>query len=260
MKRTGLFILLFCVCSQTAYAHLVEDLWEKYAPESSESVAPPSVTPAPAGPVQDSGLKPGRDFSAAASGGDSPAFLEPWKYREKTYELHYAEPEKLAQSIYSLALHAGDISADLPREKFLGGVLGFHYSVSQICAWLNDVFAWSKDLSAEENAFIGLLLQDGVVRVTNGSWHEGPQINHVLGAAPGKRKAFDETLHHERLHVYWDEDEAFRTRETQAWENLSEAERETQRDRLKNYNQNNEQQLIEEWAVIRAENSNMPLE
>ena len=157
-------------------------------------------------------------------------------------------------------MHAGDISANLPREKFYSGVLGFHYSVSQICAWLNAVMAGQQGLSAEEGGFVGLLLQDGVVAVANGRWQQGSAITHVLAAAPGKKRTFAANLHHERLHVFWDEDEAFRTRETGAWNGLSQAERDEQREKLKQYNQKNEAQLVEEWAVVRAENSNMPLE
>ena len=138
-------------------------------------------------------------------------------------------------------------------------MLGCHYSLEQVCAWLNDAFTQQKTLTAEESALVGLLLQDGVLSVVNGRWQAGGHVRHVLAAAPGKKRDFAKNLRHERLHVYWDEDAAFRERETAAWAGLSEAERQKQRDRLKNYNQSNEQQLIEEWAVVRAENSNMPL-
>lgn len=248
MKKILTVLLVTALWAMPASAHLLEDLWNKYAPMSS-----------PVKQQEARGQTPGRILGSAQGQGVS-AFGYQWKYRWRTYELHFDDPAMLARSVYGLALHAGDVSPNLPREKFFSGVLGFHYSVNQICAWLNDAAVKRRTLSEEENQLAGMLMQDGVIAIIKGGWGRTGKADHVLAAAPGKKRSFAENLRHERLHVFWDEDSAFRARETTAWKKLPEAERAQVRGRLKNYAQNNEPQLIEEWAVKRAEASNMPLE
>ena len=245
MKKFLVLFLLAVLWAAPARALLLEDLWNKYAP-----LAPGQ---------QEARQTPGRVMGAPQGLGTA-AFDYYWKYRRRTYELHFDNPAALAGSVYGLALHAGDVSPSLPREKFLGGVLGFHYSVNQICNWLNAVAAKRQTLSAGESAFVGILLLDGVITMADGGWQGTGKARHVLGAAPGKKRGFAENLRHERLHVFWDEDSAFRARELDAWRKMPEAERAQVRAQLKNYAQDNEPQLIEEWAVKRAEASNMPLE
>ena len=246
MKKILTILMLAVLWAMSASAHLLEDLWNRYAPKSASVQSVRGQTP---GRVM--GRSPGKDTSS---------FTYHWKYRWRTYELHFEDSAKLARSVYGLALHAGDVSPRLPREKFYGGVLGFHYSVNQVCAWLNDAAAKRLTLSEEENRLVGMLLQDGIIAIEKGGWGRTGKVSHILAAAPGKKRSFAENLRHERLHVFWDEDSAFRARERAAWKQMPEGERARVRRELKNYAQDNEPQLVEEWAVKRAEASNMPLE
>ena len=246
MKKFLSFFFLFSIWTTPCEAHLLEDLWNKYAPIATDHNEERLQTP-------------GRILGKAQEEGTA-SFAYHWRYRWKTYELHFVSSSQLAHSIYGLALFTGDVSPNLPKDKFFGGVLGFHYSVNQICAWLNDVWAKHLTLTNEENFFVGLLLQDGVIAISKGGWSKTGKINHVLAAAPGKKRTFAENLRHERLHVFWDESSVFRAREIDAWRKLKASEQAEARKKLKNYSQNNESQLIEEWAVHRAEVSNMPLE
>lgn len=253
MKKFLLSAFLAIICVTTVYhvpsaqALELEEIWHKYAPLTDIS--------------SDAARKqtPGR-ILGAPQGRDTASFDYHWKYRWRTYELHFAEPALLARSIYGLALHAGDVSPKLPKEKVYNGVLGFHYSLNQVCAWLNDVAAKRQTLTPEENWLVGVLLQDGVIAIHKGGFGSTGKIRHILAAAPGKKRSFAANLRHERLHVFWDENSAFRAREMDSWKTMTEVERAEARNVLKNYAQNNESQLIEEWAVKRAEASNMQLE
>lgn len=243
--------MLLVLGAAPSEAHVIEELWNKYSPKTE-------VTPVQT-PVQSATATPGRQLEKAPEQGEA-AFVWPWKYRSSTYELHYGNPSELARSIYGLAVYVHDVRPDTPREKFYTGVLGFHYSTAQICAWLNDAQTQQQELSAEENIFLGMLLQDGVIRLGRQGFISGGSIQHVLGAAPGKKRSFAANLRHERLHVFWDEDAAFRTSQQNIWQNLDEQTRSSARKALKNYAQDNEKQLIEEWAVKNAEQSNMSLQ
>lgn len=231
-----------------AQANLLEDLWNKYSGEIQKRDEPArAALPTP-------GIIIGKP-----QGHDEYGFSYPWKYRSSAYEMHFEKPVELAKSVYGLALYAKDVSPTLPREKFYGGVLGFHYSARQVAGWLNETIRNHESLSQEENAFAGRMLLEGVVKIGPDGFEPGNKITHVLGASGGKKRSFAQNLRHERLHVFWDEDRAFRERQQEAWNNLSEEDKQKARQELKNYNQDNERQLIEEWAIKGAEKTNMSI-
>lgn len=235
-----LFISIFALAS-SPQAHVLEELWNKYAPEDFRETKP---LPTP-------GILPDQ-----APGTGESLFSYQWKYRPRTFEIHYDNPERLAKGIYSLALFAGDISGELPIEKFYKGVTGFHYSSQQIADWLNDILARHAVLPPEENELVGDLLKGGVIRIGRNGFMPGDGLSHVLGAAPGKKRTFADNLLHERLHVFWDEDSQMREQAEAQWARLNDQEKDAIRKRLKNYNQGNEKQLLEEWAILEAEKNN----
>lgn len=235
-----------------ARAEILEDLWNQYIVKS------PTYQPPANASKHKTSNAPGLIIGKAQGEADS-AFDYKWKYRERAFEMHFEKASDLSHSIYSLALHTRDISPKLPKEKFFKGVPGFHYSTEQIVTWLND--PEKMPLSTEEKQFVAQLQQGGVVSLQAGRYVGSDSIDHVLGAAPGKKRSFAFNLRHERLHVFWDEDPQFRTRYQAEWLGLEEAEKLSARqNELRNYAQGNEQQLVEEWAIYKAEASNMSLE
>lgn len=244
--RLSLFILLALLAATPCRAGVLEDIWTKYAPKD-EAVAGQSSAP-------------GRVLGKSDRDRES-VFQYNWRYRSVTYELHYDEPTALARTVYSLALHAGDIDKTLAPERFIGGVLGYHYSTEQVCAWLNDALDRKISSSAfDETVLVGMLLQDGVITLKDGRFQATGKIRHILASAPGKKRQFAANLRHERLHIFWDEDKAFREQGQQDWKNLSESARAEALKQLARYASGNEKQLIEEWAIARAESSNMNIE
>lgn len=239
-----IFLFISFFCSQQVPAHILEELWNKYAPVEMKETRDIPV--------------PGK-ILGKSQGTGAAAFDYPWKYRRHTYEMHFQNPEDLARAIYSLALHARDVSPDLPVEKFYGGVLGFHYSGEQVADWLNEVLSKHLSLNKQENEFAGLMLEIGLVKIGKNGFQPGSSIRHVLGAAPGNKRKFANNLRHERLHVFWDEDKLMRDNARKQWNSFSETEKNNIRQELKNYAQDNERQLIEEWAVKQAEKSNMSI-
>jgi hypothetical protein len=188
------------------------------------------------------------------------SFTAPWRYRESTYELHYDDSRFLARISYALALHARDIDLSLPVEKFLGGLLGFHYSVDQVCAWLNDVTTGhSPDPALDEAVLAGLLLGDRVIVFRKGRFAPAGRVRHVLAASAGKKRSFASTLLHERLHVFWDEDAAFRESMNKEWQIMPAERKAAEKKALGRYASDNESQLMEEWAIRQAELTNMDL-
>ena len=148
-----------------------------------------------------------------------------------------------------MAIYAGDVDSSLDPQKFIEGVLGYHYRVTQVCAWLNAVV--SKKTSSpelDEENLIGVLLSDGVIAIKGGNFVPTGKYSHILAASQGKKRPFSDNLRHERLHVFWDEDSVFRERAQKI------------RKTLHQYAQENEAQLVEEWAVKRAETSRMSIE
>lgn len=200
---------------------------------------------------------PGRFFGARETARVA-AFEENWKYRAATYELHYADSAALARTVYGLALHAGDIDTSVSRERFIAGVQGWHYSVPQICVWLNEVFNGTMT-QPEELVLVGFLIKDEVLVLKNGSFVPGSKIRHVLAAAPGKKRSFRNNLLHERIHVFWDENEEFRKEAKARWNSMTEEEQAHARQSLKQY-ADNPSQILEEWAVRQVESGAMQLD
>lgn len=232
--RPWIFALFLLLIAAPLNCGTLEDAFEKYArllPEKAN-------------------IAPGRTIGNPQGSGES-AIDYPWKYRQQTYELHFQDAGQLARSIHAFAVCAKDVSPDLPKEKFFRGVKGFHYSADQICSCLNSI--GTGGLSDQERDFVNQLLADKVIQLSRHGFESASRIKHILGAAPGKNRTFAENLRHERLHIFWDEDSAFRARENKRWEGLTAAEKLVAKNILKNYNQENEAQLMEEWAIHRAE-------
>ena len=184
-----------------------------------------------------------------------------WRYRAATYELYYGDSQELARTVYGIALHAGDIDASLSPERFIKGARGYHYSVGQMCDWINDLIRKKEaEPRFDELVLLGLLLQDRVVTVREGRFVPTGTIKHVLGAAPGAKRSFADNLRHERLHIFWDENADMRRQTEKKWQALSAAEKDKARKALAQYAQGNEEQLIEEWAIYNAEQSNRDLQ
>lgn len=246
MKKRILLFICVLLAAQTVYAHVLEELWDKYSALSQ----PRSL---------DVQAAPGRIIGDAPGSGVS-AFDYGWRYRPQTYEMHFANPEELARSVYSLAAFARDISPDMPRERFYRGVLGFHYTAAQIADWLNYMLANHKPLTLEENKFAGEMLKEGIIGIGEKGFQPGNVITHALGAAPGKKRSFERNLLHERLHVFWDENAKMREDAENAWRRLDDTSLAAIREKLRNYAQNNEKQLMEEWAIGNAEENNFSIE
>ncbi len=184
-----------------------------------------------------------------------------WRYRAATYELYCDDSQALARTVYGIALHAGDIDASLAPERFIRGARGYHYSVGQMCDWINDLMSKKgEEPRFDELVLLGLLLQDRVVTVREGRFVPTGRIKHVLGAAPGAKRSFADNLRHERLHIFWDENADMRRQTEKQWRALSAAEKDKARKALAQYAQGNEEQLMEEWAIYNAEQSNRDMQ
>lgn len=254
--------IFFCLTADSRICLARDDglakAWEQFSREISPSRGKDSLHGIWEWYVQKKGL-PARQTPPGRCIGADPALAgfmrqSGWQYRATSYELYFSSPDVLARSVYGLALHSGDVDRSMPLERFVQGVRGFHYNQEQICAWLNAVLAEQTPVHTdEERRLIFWLMQDGVVTIQNGTAAPGGVIHHVLGAAPGKKRSFDATLVHERLHVLWDEDPSFARQSRTRWAGLTETERQAARRQLAAYAQSNEAQLIEEWAVKQAE-------
>ena len=246
-KNILLFSCIALLAASPCSAGMLESLWNKYIP--TEDGRPLSPPPSPV------------DIQKKNSVELLGTFTHNWKYQSTTHELFYEDHRALARSIYGLAIYAGDVDSSLDPQKFIEGVLGYHYRVTQVCAWLNAVV--SKKTSSpelDEENLIGVLLSDGVIAIKGGNFVPTGKYSHILAASQGKKRPFSDNLRHERLHVFWDEDSVFRERAQQEWKTLSEEERQKIRKTLHQYAQENEAQLLEEWAVKRAETSRMSIE
>ena len=206
------------------------------------------------------GAAPGRIFGPATDEMKA-LHANAWRYRAVTYELFYGDSQELARTVYGIALHAGDIDASLSPERFIKGARGYHYSVGQMCDWINDLMRKKEaEPRFDELVLLGLLLQDRVVTVREGRFVPTGTIKHVLGAAPGAKRSFADNLRHERLHIFWDENADMRRQTEEKWRALNAAEKDKARKALAQYAQGNEEQLIEEWAIYNAEYSNRDLQ
>lgn len=198
---------------------------------------------------------PGMIYGKEQGTGES-SFNFAWPYRHIAFEMHIQDQKQLSAMIYSLAVHAKDITKDTPRDKFYKGVSGFHYSIEQICDWLNDPN--KIELSAEERGFVQQLENHGVIKKEANQYTAASGIKHVLAASASKKRSFERNLRHERLHIFYDEDQAFRNSCLERFKTLDVVE---QKEILKNYshyNQENLPQLIEEWAVSIQDQSALP--
>jgi len=217
---------------------VLKSIWEKFF---SKTRAAPSRAEAP-----------GRRVAAPGAEGFT-AQEWPWAWRSITYEIIFESREELARSSYGLALKAGDIPGSVGREKFVNGVGGFHYGLDQVCLWANEVFHDLLPAGPEEHRLINWLLLDGAVNILDGEIVPGHRIRHIIGAAAGRKRGLEDALAHERLHVLWDEDKAFRLDNISRWSNLTAEEKKAVFASLPSYTQDSEALLIEEWAVRNGE-------
>lgn len=144
-KNILLFSCIALLAASPCSAGMLESLWNKYIP--TEDGRPLSPPPSPV------------DIQKKNSVELLGTFTHNWKYQSTTHELFYEDHRALARSIYGLAIYAGDVDSSLDPQKFIEGVLGYHYRVTQVCAWLNAVV--SKKTSSpelDEENLIGVLL------------------------------------------------------------------------------------------------------
>lgn len=83
---------------------------------------------------------PGRLLGPPGPGFEK-SLAEAWAHRSLTYEIYHQDSKRLASLAYALARHSGDIDGAMSPERFVAGVKGFHYQVSQVGDWLNDLAA-----------------------------------------------------------------------------------------------------------------------
>jgi len=252
------YIVATIVCSFFMFCCNADDslkeLWEKYS--SLIKTNQISVSDE----ILDSEKKqfPGIIKGGNPYGEGESAFNYKWKYRSETYEMHFDSPSNLAASIFNLAIFSGDIEKSFPKDVFVKGVQGFHYSLDQICNWLNDPSTNVEKLSDEELAFIGTIIADKLIVSEAQKYKKGrEEINHILGASPGKKRSFDSNLRHERLHVFWDNDPSFREIWINKWNNLSPDEQQIIFKKMKKYYQKNVDQIIVEWAIKENEKNSL---
>lgn len=241
---------------------LSPELWYRFMPQAATRQGPPRA--------------PGR-LPVGSSADVWALYMEDTPWRSLTYESIYASQKSLAQAVFSLARHAGDVPQTLQAARFYAGVQGYHYSVAQVCAWLDSTevelalpsAAVASPAAAKTpqamplgtlppeavQAATALALQleaDGVVRRTARGWKSTGLVRHVLGAASGRKRSLCVNLAHERWHVRWDEDPTMREQATAAWEALPAEQRLAVRESLRGYSVTTEV-MLEEWAVRREE-------
>jgi hypothetical protein len=222
----------------------IHPLWNKYLTLYQERQAERPAKP-------DAHAFPGR-ITGTWSEQPRDLFRTAWPHRSGSYELLCPNTRLLARLVYGLALHTRDLQTTVTLQRFERGAQGFHYDAAQVAAWANDLLNGQAALNAgEELLFLGWLVQDGVLRIEDGRLEPAGRVGHVLGAAPGPSRSLERNLAHERLHVLWDEDPAFRTTNINAWETLSEDEKQGVYAELTGYDRSDAQQVIEEWAVRR---------
>lgn len=218
----------------------IHSVWERFMPKPA-----PTLKARMIGPGRVVGDLP--ELRKVAAEGD-------WEFRQKGYEIYFAARQDLARGIYGLAVDAGDVPADMHLARFEQGVSGFHYSLDQVCRWADKALrgeaAWS---TPEERQFLDWLLIDGVIDIRNGKAVPAGRVTHVLGAAQGKKRDFTTNLVHERLHILWDEDVAFRLVAKARWNALSEREKEAVYASLPGYSREREELILEEWFVRESE-------
>ena len=217
----------------------IRKMWEKYI---TKAVGTKNV------------VYPGRSVGEDAS---IAGFVEKsgWRYRMTSYEIYFASPNVLARSVYGLAIHSGDVDKTMPLDRFEKGVRGFHYSMEQLCGWIDAVRCGVLPTHTDEECqLIQWLEEDHAIAFVDGRTVPDEGIHHILGAAPGKKRSFEDSLRHERLHVLWDESPSFADTGRKKWTALTDEEKTAVRKTLAAYAQGNEAQLMEEWTIYQAEN------
>ncbi|WP_202108424.1 hypothetical protein [Succinivibrio dextrinosolvens] len=256
MNRKILYIVTFFISfSSQVSAAVLEDVWNKYVPSADTEYTVfkefDSIT-----------SFPGRIFGTVQVNSKESDFNYPWKYRDICYEIHYENSQELARAIYSLAVFTHDVDSDFPRDKFVKNVLGCHYSLSEVVNWINYSIGMNIDFNKATVRFINALVEDGVIKKEQGIFikNSSSKVQNFVAASAGKNRPFDVNLRHERLHVFWDLDEGFFNSYTAKWKSLKGKELEKAKEIVKNYAQDNEKLLIEEWAIKLAENGEISIE
>ena len=186
-------------------------------------------------------------------------FFENWRYRNTTYEILFFTKAKLAQMIYDLALFSKDLDKSVSLARFKRGAQGFHYSTELVVTWANDLAKRQQNIaSAGATTFLEKLHNDKVLFKSEGSCRATGKVQHIIGAAPGKKRSLALNLNHERWHVMWDENPQFRELYLGKWQTLSDSQKRTLLQGFIGYNQEREMQIVEEWAV--KENEREPLQ
>lgn len=196
---------------------------------------------------------PGR-MSADLSEADQRLFYQAWPGRSVSYEILLKNKASLAAMVCGLAYFTGDLSTRVPLTRCLRGIQGFHYPIGQIRDWAQALFEGRfehRNQDPERRLIDWLVAAKALIRTPRG-YRAGSGIDHVCGAAPGKKRTLKLNLTHERLHVLWDLDPAFKARNTKIWRANPEIRERFAREN-RGYADQPESQQLEEWAVRRFE-------
>lgn len=186
----------------------------------------------------------------------SKLFYQNWPYRSICFEIFYGESRRLAHAVYDLAIYVGDVKPDMPLDKFEAGVKGFRYDASQVVDWANSVKRAGKSFNTpEETELLNLLVSNGVLLFSGEQYKPVGKIIHIIGASQGAKRPLSLNLNHERLHVVWSMDEGLRNQFTEKWKLMDSEQRKQALDKLKIYNEEDENKLINEWAVRQLEST-----
>jgi len=233
-----LISIILCISSEAE----IQGLWEKYSLLPNETEKATVSHQYPGRIIGEWPEKPGRLYFAN------------WPYRGKTYEIFFSHKRELGRGIYGIALFTRDIDRAITLQKFEKGAQGFHYSISQVVDWANAVLQSKLKFNTnEEFVLLYWLVEEKAITLVGGKWEPTGRIKHILGVTPGRKRSLKVNLNHERLHVIWDEDPAFREKYTDKWNKLTKVKREGILKDFKNYDQTNINQIIEEWAVRQNE-------
>jgi len=187
-------------------------------------------------------------------------FYQGWRFRSMTYEMLFSNSDVMCHAIYGLAIFVGDIRLDISLDRFVAGVKGFHYPVTQLVDWLNAMKSGSfKWYDQEEKIFERRLVDGGVIRFDSGTYVSTGMVRHVLGAAQGKKRSLLRNLTHERFHIVWDEDESFRIKWLGRWRALDDGERARIASKFlgNGYSVESDMGVAEEWAVSTSDQCNI---
>lgn len=245
MKKSIYYIFVGLLISVTVTITTkaeIQGLWHKYSGIQIETEDP-----------NDDHRYPGRIIGHWTERPEK-IFYTNWPYRGTTYEMYFARKNKLGRAIYGIALFVKDIDPSITLSRFERGAQGFHYSIEQVINWANVVLQGNMKFNTnEEFILLYWLMEEDGISIDQGRWTSTGKIKHLLGIAPGRKRSLKLNLNHERYHVIWDEDTAFRQKYTTEWNQLSEDKRNDILEGLKGYDKSNIKQIIEEWAVRQNE-------